>query len=137
MSNRNLPVLRAEATAVLCTICPDPGRCCRWFCFHKSFWTDLGLASAQLRLVAENIPFIIEEWSETNKDENGREYANVMCSCPKVTAEGLCSIYEDRPATCRRYAPGSDRLCVFNGSSGIKFHQPRDFDEDNKSPDDQ
>jgi Fe-S-cluster containining protein len=29
------------------------------------------------------------------------------CRCPKLSREGLCSIYEIRPVVCRTYEPGS------------------------------
>lgn len=39
--------------------------------------------------------------------------------CPKLTADGRCSIYDDRPVTCRDYEPASDRLCVhWRGAEG-------------------
>lgn len=123
-NERNLPILRHEVTASFCSICPEPGRCCRWFHFSKTYWKDEGLEAVQQNLIEHNYPFIVEKWSnQAFKAEDGREYGTVMCSCPKVTSDGRCSIYNERPRTCRVYAPGSDYLCVFNGSSGIKFHQ--------------
>jgi Fe-S-cluster containining protein len=123
---RNLPILRTEVTESFCSICPDPGHCCRSFYFHKSYWKDEGLAAAQKNLTDWGNPFIITGWQpKTYKDENGREYAEVICTCPKVTPQGLCSIYEDRPRTCRIFAAGSDPLCVFSGMSGIEFNWRR------------
>lgn len=118
---RALPVLQSQATGVLCSICPDPGRCCRRFNFHHSFWVEDGFTVAQLKLRDAGVPFIIEDWLAKSKTEDGSEYASVVVHCPKVTAEGLCSIYDDRPDICRNFQPGSDRLCVFASQNGIKF----------------
>ena len=120
---RNLPILRTAATESFCSICPDPGHCCRRFYLHRNCWKDEGLASAQKDLAERGNPFVILDWQpDTHADEDGREYAGVICACPKVTAEGLCSIYEDRPRTCRIFAAGSDPLCVFSSMSGIQFN---------------
>lgn len=91
------------------------------------YWKDEGLDGAQRYLVFKGNPFTVIDWqSETFKDkDSGREWARLICSCPKVTTDGKCSIYETRPLTCRRYAPGSDQLCVFSSMSGIQFH-PRE-----------
>lgn len=122
---RNLPILRTQATEAFCGICPDPGHCCRRFYYYKSFWKDEGLKAAQ-RAVASITPFIVLEWApETGKDANGRECAYTICSCPKLTPDGKCSIYEERPWACRSFVPGSDSLCVFSSMAGVKFEWPR------------
>jgi Fe-S-cluster containining protein len=122
-NTRNLPILRTVATDSFCSICPEPGRCCRKFHFHRTYWKDEGLEAAQRDLTSWNNPFLVEAWAGQDlKDVDGREYDTVMCSCPKVTTEGRCSIYEDRPRTCRIFAAGSDRLCVFSSMSGIEFN---------------
>lgn len=121
-NSRNLPILRTEATQSFCAICPDPGHCCRKFYFHRTYWKDEGLDAAQSELNSWNSPFIIKDWQpQTFKADSGREYAGVICSCSKVTAEGRCSIYENRPRTCRVFAAGSDPLCVFSSMSGVEF----------------
>lgn len=39
-------------------------------------------------------------------------------SCPKLGADGRCTIYDDRPDLCRTYEPMSDGLCVhYQGST--------------------
>lgn len=119
--SRNLPMLRSDTSATLCGICPDPGHCCREFYFHFSYWKDEGLEAAQRHLTQWGIPFTVLDWLDTYKDKDGREYAEILCNCPKVTAEGKCSIYKDRPGICRRYEAGSDPLCVFAGNSGLRF----------------
>lgn len=120
MSERNLPILRADATASLCGICPDPGHCCKNFALRFSFWKDEGLEAAQQYLASWGSPFKIVDWQSDTYVHNDREYAEVVCSCPKVTSEGRCSIYEFRPTTCRQYVPGSDQLCVFQVNGGIR-----------------
>lgn len=122
VNSRNLPILRTEVTQSFCSICPDPGHCCRKFYFHRSYWKDEGLEAAQRDLIHWNNPFVVLDWQpQTYTDDTGRDYAHLICSCPKVTAEGKCSIYKDRPRTCRIFAAGSDPLCVFSSMSGIQF----------------
>ncbi len=31
----------------------------------------------------------------------------IPCACPKLTADGLCGIYDTRPLICRHFEPGS------------------------------
>jgi Fe-S-cluster containining protein len=35
-----------------------------------------------------------------------------MWRCPHLTPAGRCGIYETRPALCRAFEPGKDKLCV-------------------------
>jgi len=48
--------------------------------------------------------------------ENGK----ILLNCPFLRYEGeyySCTIYEDRPKTCRKFKPGSSELCSqFKGS---------------------
>lgn len=123
---RNLPILRTAATDVFCSICPDPGHCCRQFVLQQIYWKDEGLDGAQKRLEMYGVPFLVTGWGpQTWTDKAGREYAFITATCPKVTEEGLCSIYETRPETCRNFAAGSDRLCVFVGMNGISFDESK------------
>lgn len=40
-----------------------------------------------------------------------------MFSCPMLRADGRCGVYEQRPDVCRKYEPGTDRMCAeFEGS---------------------
>lgn len=119
---RNLPVLASQQAGVLCSVCPEPGHCCELFAFHKSFWIDEGLEKAQRVLMENGLPFHVLDWAENiAKSPTGREYASLMCSCPKLSDDGRCTIYADRPGTCVRFQPGSDPLCVFEGTQGMKF----------------
>lgn len=120
--SKNLPILRRDATQSFCSICPDPGHCCRKFHYHYTAWVDEGIEAVQQEFIDDGLPFIVEKFVEPYfKDPSGREYSTLMCSCPKVTPAGLCSIYADRPPVCRKFAAGSDPLCVFSSMSGIEF----------------
>jgi Fe-S-cluster containining protein len=122
---RNLPILASEQAGVLCSVCPLPGHCCERFVFHKTFWIDEGLDAAQQALIKGGLPFEVLEWASNHyKSAAGREYATLICSCPKLSNEGRCTIYESRPNTCRRFVPGSDPLCVFEGSQGLRYWTP-------------
>lgn len=37
---------------------------------------------------------------------------DLLYNCPRLTPDGLCSAYEERPQMCRDFAPKSDCLCV-------------------------
>lgn len=97
----------------LCNVCPDPGRCCRRFSLgtilsDPSDGPD-GARRALTQRAGEVLPF---EPLEPNWPEE--PLTPWFWTCPKVTAEGRCSIYETRPhSPCRVYEPAEDGLCVF------------------------
>src|SRR4051812_27469125 len=85
----------------LCSICPEPGHCCKRFTLS---WLPFGLANwkaeASQRLREWGLPFIpveIREVSGLGADEK----ADLYYGCPKLTPEGRCGIYEFRPEPCR------------------------------------
>ena len=103
----------------MCDRCYQPGACCRLFTLNiGTAHVDEGNAGAQARLDGRSdsqgrpYPFVAVGPANERWGQGEREYAYWLFSCPKVTAEGLCSIYEDRPDTCRMFEAGSNRLCV-------------------------
>ena len=50
------------------------------------------------------------------------------CRCNKLTEEGTCSIYEERPDLCRNYLPGSTACLdtVKRRRTSEQFHQIRE-----------
>ncbi|UGY15168.1 YkgJ family cysteine cluster protein [Bradyrhizobium septentrionale] len=104
----------------LCDRCYAPGQCCRVMHLSQNgepltVWTDEDV-SAQAR--AHGLPFEpIAPLSSYVDPESGRPYATFEWTCPKLGADGRCTIYEDRPDVCRSFEAGSDPLCVhFNGA---------------------
>jgi Fe-S-cluster containining protein len=82
-----------------------------------TYWVD-GDVSVVNQLQAQGLPFEpMQELGRWTDDKTGREYAELLFRCTKLTDGGRCSIYQDRPALCRRYEPLSDRLCVHFGGS--------------------
>lgn len=99
----------------LCDKCYAPGACCRSLGLSResggalTVWTDTDIPA---QMAAYGLPFEpglkVGEW----KTPEGRPYAQFLWSCPKLTADGRCSIYDDRPDLCRKFEAGSDPLCV-------------------------
>lgn len=76
--------------------------------FPKDGWQEAATSEMQRR----GVPF---RPLEINREFTvaGEEMVNVWFGCPKVTPEGRCSIYQDRPETCKAFTPGASSLCVF------------------------
>lgn len=114
--------------ASLCDKCFVPGACCRRLPLSSSrgpftVWEGDDPAEELRRFAGPNMPFLPLERRETYTNTapglEPRQYSEWWWTCPKVTPEGRCSIYEDRPETCRIYEPASDHLCVhFGGAEG-------------------
>lgn len=113
---RDLPVLASQsATQVLCEICPRPGHCCLKFNLHMNQLAgSKDLLDAQERLEDLGLPFEVLDYA--NPDDPF--ITDLLCSCPKLSSDGRCTIYETRPLTCRKFVPGSDPLCVLDGREG-------------------
>jgi len=97
----------------LCNICPDPGRCCREINIsRKSNGESLGkfdtATEANISMAVNNLPFV------AIPEKTGSHF---MFSCPMLSGNGRCSIYEHRPKLCREYETASDGLCVFYGTN--------------------
>lgn len=100
----------------LCSICPKPGHCCKSFTLFTldetevTFWRDGFEEQAK-----EYAPFVPTIQAEYVSKETGEPYVSVRWSCPHLTGQGRCGIYETRPVICRRFLPGDkSQLCVFH-----------------------
>ena len=97
----------------LCDARSKPGQCCKDFNLGGgTFWID-GDYTVQKFLNDNNLPFEPRMTGEYKDDVSGDMYASYTYSCPKLTDDGRCSIYANRPDLCRRYKPGQDALCVY------------------------
>lgn len=107
----------------LCDACPKPGSCCRMFTLSVSFWDDIPIEE-QWAPLAEKYPFVPAQrdpkYAFTLDHESGRMYSPWQFNCPKLGADGRCTIYEDRPMTCRTFQPASDPLCVLYKGPSLK-----------------
>lgn len=111
----------------LCDECIAPGSCCKrmWLTSEGeplTYWTDEPIEWEDM--AGRPMPFVpIPETVETFiDDETGREWAQAWWTCPKLDdATGRCTIYEDRPDTCRKYQPLDNKLCaMFRNIPGVK-----------------
>ena len=114
-----LPVLREDVPQMsLCRMCPKPGSCCRGFILHDDDGSPLTVWKSSWR---EDTAKAMGKWglpfrpAEINEEfvDGGEPYVTVRLDCPKLGADGRCTIYDKRPAACRNFMPGSDVLCVF------------------------
>ena len=112
---------RIEKSSWLCSICPEPGACCRRFCLPshdedpvipETFWKDSMFEDGQKVLTDAGLPFKVGGIEEEIQSKEGA-LVTLWYYCPKVTSEGRCFIYENRPECCSSYQPMTDNLCVF------------------------
>lgn len=60
--------------------------------------------TAELTALENEVPFFIPARQEPD--------GTWFFSCTRLTRDGRCGAYEDRPHVCRSYRPGEDALCV-------------------------
>lgn len=114
-----LPVLHEHNPAMsLCQMCPKPGMCCKNFPlsqggFEVTFWEGSWKKDVETFLKEKKLPFIPVKIHAYYQTKEFFKYVTVVYSCPKVTPEGRCSIYKDRPDLCKRYLPGESDICCF------------------------
>jgi Fe-S-cluster containining protein len=101
----------------LCTICPKPGSCCDNFTIVQTHWEDDTLEDVMKRIGINHfhpIRFNAESRSVWVDEETGKRYGYWSFRCSKLK-DGRCSIYKDRPWTCRNFTPTQgEGLCVFD-----------------------
>ncbi len=100
----------------LCDHCYSPGTCC------KSLTLSGGPDSEDRAAMESGRPTYSDALNFARK--NGLPFTPLVpeqvqpgwwfwrYSCPKVTPDGRCSIYDVRPQLCRDFEPESDGLCV-------------------------
>jgi len=105
------------AQGTLCSICPEPGACCKLFDTSATYWNDAQQEEVD-RYMAEQFGTLpwraVRPGSESWKNDEGREYSFWLFTCPKLSKEGRCTIYESRPKGCRNFVPASHSICVFH-----------------------
>jgi Fe-S-cluster containining protein len=100
-----------------CDTCTKPGACCQDFVLSgrggafmfdaDSWWTE-----ANNLMEKHELPFNPLRIDTQSEKCDAEGMVGVRFTCPQVTPEGRCGIYDARPKLCRDYAPGSDKLCV-------------------------
>jgi Fe-S-cluster containining protein len=107
------------AQSVLCSVCPDPGACCRLFDTSAVYWDDADPDEVDQYMASQ---FSAVPWKAvmpgrekyTSDSDDGRVYSNWLFTCPKLV-DGRCSIYATRPDGCRHFVPElTGSICVFH-----------------------
>lgn len=105
-----------------CDQCPRPGACCvafplslplpRAYAEAKQRWEDWQAANNS------SWPFELLRPLEDSAQREWRQHLGAgdeviwRFTCPKLGADGRCTIYAERPQPCRDFEPLSDSLCV-------------------------
>lgn len=99
----------------LCGECGDPGRCCRDIRLYSG---GAGLSEAETKLDALvwlATAYHSDEWMGNmglpflpDRKEDGMW----VLSCPRLTPDGRCGDYENRPRLCRIFRPGEEHPCA-------------------------
>lgn len=99
----------------VCDTCPAPGACCRKFALSHWFADDMDIEE-QWEPYRQFYPFnpIGPHYRADRVRQlvDGTSRSIWFFSCPKLGADGRCTIYAGRPETCRRFQPMSDKLCA-------------------------
>lgn len=103
---------------ITCARCVAPGTYCKALPLSKHFPLGSTHNSIAVEMAEIGEPFIpIRRLHVLNGCENAdgtgsHWYELWLFTCPKLTKEGRCSIYDERPYACRVYEPGVDAMCV-------------------------
>jgi len=97
-----------------CENCPKRGQCCKNFMLHPKEeqvpWAYTSKDTKERvisRLKKEDLPFLP---TKVNKHR-------WMFKCSKISKNGKCTIYKNRPQLCRNFKIGSNLLCYYyNGT---------------------
>lgn len=107
---------------ILCSLCVDPGMCCRAFPLNHYFLAGTAPATILKWLRKMKFPFRplrrMAQWTTSDfTDDDGKRLSGVMIeqwqfTCTKLGRNGRCTIYKNRPELCRIYEAGCDMMCV-------------------------
>src|SRR5215471_6667181 len=101
---------------ILCSICPDPGHCCRNFNSTLVYWDDAEPEEVKRYMdfiAGEPMPWVPLGPGDQKFEQQGRTFSHWRFDCPKLDADGRCTIYATRPQACRSLIPRSVDVCVF------------------------
>jgi Fe-S-cluster containining protein len=107
-----------------CDTCRVPGFCCtniRLFTPSGEFtiWDTDEPGQALRERQPEPLPFLPLAKLRTFKAPEGA-YSTWGWTCTRLTAEGRCGDYENRPALCRSFVPIEDLRCLMRyGEDGF------------------
>jgi Fe-S-cluster containining protein len=101
----------ALAAVSLCDTCRAPGACCTAFTLNLSFDRVRWKQEARKQMKQRRLPFypIRPDLLWMISDET---HIRVAFNCRKLGADGRCTDYSNRPATCSEYPAGLDPLCA-------------------------
>lgn len=93
-----------------CDTCRSPGSCCKEFMISGHYDKDTWEEDIKQKFEFHNLPFVPVR-AERHHSWGLDDPVIVVASCTKLTPEGRCSIYENRPQLCKNYQPLQDLLC--------------------------
>ena len=103
-------------TAKSCDTCRAPGSCCYRFPLTVNFNIRYWKEEATRLLEEHNWPHIVpvSPWPPLLASEVGAHggRTQVLFSCIKLTSEGRCGDYENRPEFCASFEVADDGLCA-------------------------
>ena len=99
-----------------CEMCTQPGACCVIFpLFRGDIFNSAHLPRKTAREEAEQLlkenglPFEVRAIEDIEGDP---DYVRVSFGCSKLSKGGYCTIYDERPNTCRIFEPFKSGGCV-------------------------
>jgi len=108
-----------------CDTCAKPGACCTDMFLSSTYWNGMiyaeywpGDAVRHLDAAMPGHPFIPlrleirEPGTPGHNPTANRPYGAARWACTRLTPEGRCGDYENRPNLCKAYEPLSDGLCA-------------------------
>ena len=96
--------------AVPCDMC---GACCRTF----PVLVSIGDALREPRIRAEAVQ--VEEWQRNAEWENRLHPLPFLRGCAFLADDNRCSVYETRPAVCRRFEAGTSECSEARARVGL------------------
>lgn len=111
-------LLPAACAPLLCDHCRQPGRCCVGFGLNMPLNTSDTVLHVLVKLASiqhydcQGRPQIGVPFMPLHRKPDGRTPAGWRFCCPLLDRNGRCTDYENRPALCALYRPGTDGICV-------------------------
>lgn len=94
----------------VCDSCRKPGHCCRDFVLNVPIQLDNWEEYATQRMAELGLPF--EPVRLASPGASSNPAYQVRYSCPRLSPDGRCTDYENRPQVCKIYDAKSDPLCI-------------------------
>lgn len=115
--SRVIPIIDSSKwQGEICARCVSPGHCCTGFNLSDAEGNPRVVWDDETPELPDGYPFKpLERWGQWTVEsgpEAGRTYSAWLYACSKLSADGKCTIYDERPDLCRQYEPLTDHLCI-------------------------